>query len=345
MRNIGWPLLLAALTLVPDEAGGQVVVGPSGPGIIRGDKVVIVRKRPGVRPRIAVGILSASTPGVRVRDPFAFPPVVSRVRIITILPPPPPPVIVLVPLPSLSTMPRSPADDSDVPPVPGPEEGELVPDVPRVPEKPRTPPPEIERRKPRPMPREAPKEAPKKEEPRKEAPKPPPRKTPELPRPPGPADDPREEYERLLERGQEAFKDLEYGRAAQRFRQAIRLMEKESLPRFLLAQALLAQGKYHEAYDAIVEGLRRKPDWPGAKFRPIELYGDAVGEYPEHLAALREALRRHPNDPVLLFLTAYQLWFDGRKEEARPLLRRALPRAADRDAIDRFLRALPPVEL
>jgi Flp pilus assembly protein TadD len=77
----------------------------------------------------------------------------------------------------------------------------------------------------------------------------------------------------------------------------------------------------------------------------LELYGAAVGEYAEHLERLRQTLRKHPDDPVLLFLLGYQLWFDGRKEEARPLFRRALPRAADRAAIERFLRALPPVEL
>jgi ATP-binding cassette subfamily F protein 3 len=44
----------------------------------------------------------------------------------------------------------------------------------------------------------------------------------------------------------------------------------------------------------------------------------------------------------LLFLYAYQLWFDGRKEEAGPLFRRALERGADPDVIDRFLCAGPP---
>jgi Flp pilus assembly protein TadD len=168
---------------------------------------------------------------------------------------------------------------------------------------------------------------------------------PRLPRPPAPADDPREEAERLEELGRESFMDLEYGRAAQRFQQAVRLAPTRPMPRFLLAQALVAQGKYHEAHEAILEGLKLKPDWPTEKFRPVELYGPAVGEYPEHLAALEEARRRHPDDPVLLFLLAYQLWFDGRKEEARPLLRRALPRAKDRTAIERFLRALPPEDL
>jgi hypothetical protein len=43
----------------------------------------------------------------------------------------------------------------------------------------------------------------------------------------------------------------------------------------------------------------------------------------------------------LLFLSAYHLWFDGRKEEAGPLFRRAMRGAADPGVIERFLRALP----
>ena len=66
-----------------------------------------------------------------------------------------------------------------------------------------------------------------------------------------------------------------------------------------------------------------------------------MADYPEHLRTLEGVLARHPDDPVLLFLYAYQLWFDGRKDEARVLFLRARPRAADRGVIDRFLRALP----
>jgi predicted Zn-dependent protease len=168
---------------------------------------------------------------------------------------------------------------------------------------------------------------------------------PDFPRPAGPADDPGEEYARLLGRGEEAFGDLEYGRAAQRFRQAVRLRPAEARAHFLLAQALLAQGKYHAAHDAILAGLERDPAWPARPFRPLALYGDAVAEYPAQLAALRATRARHPDDPVLLFLWAYQLWFDGRKDEAVGVFRRALAAGAGREGVEKFLRTLPPEEL
>jgi thioredoxin-like negative regulator of GroEL len=163
-----------------------------------------------------------------------------------------------------------------------------------------------------------------------------------LPRPPAPEADPKAEYERLLEQGREAFRRLEYGRAAARFRQATRVAPDQPLAHFLLAQVQLALGKYHEASDAIHAGMALAPDWPRAPFRPLDLYGQHVADYPEHLARLEAALARHPDDPVLLFLHAYQLWFDGRRDEAGPAFRRALPGAADPEVIDRFLRALPP---
>ena len=81
-----------------------------------------------------------------------------------------------------------------------------------------------------------------------------------------------------------------------------------------------------------------KPTGREAAFRPIELYGANVADYAEHLDQLRDALRRHPKDPVLLFLLAYQLWFDGQKDEARLLFRQAAARAVDPTFIDLFLR-------
>ncbi len=85
-----------------------------------------------------------------------------------------------------------------------------------------------------------------------------------------------------------------------------------------------------------------QPDWPAVRFQPLELYGANVADYPDHLRRLEDTLRRFPDDPVLLFLYAYELWFDGRKDEARTLFLRARPGAADPGLIDRFLRALPP---
>jgi hypothetical protein len=141
--------------------------------------------------------------------------------------------------------------------------------------------------------------------------------------------------------GNEAFAAEEYGRAARHFRRAAELTPDDSQPFFLLAQAQFATGKYREAVASIHAGMRLREDWPKSGFRPADLYGPNVGDHAEHLRRLEEALARHPDDPVLLFLYAYELWFDGRQDEARPLFQKAAPLVADPWFIERFLKALP----
>jgi tetratricopeptide (TPR) repeat protein len=180
--------------------------------------------------------------------------------------------------------------------------------------------------------------------PRPEAPKPPPAKPPDVPRMPHPNPEPRGEYARLIELGKESFADTDYGLAAQRFRQASEVLPNEGQARFLLAHALLAFGKYQDAVDAINAGISLEPNWPASNFHPLDLYGQHVALYPEHLQRLEDAVGRNPNDAVVLFLYGYELWFDGRKDEARGLFQKALTAGADAIVIDRFFRALPPGE-
>jgi hypothetical protein len=194
-----------------------------------------------------------------------------------------------------------------------------------------------------PQPEPVPDKPPKKPEPPPVKPEPPP-KPPEPalpPMPPAPEKDPLAENDRLLKLGREAFAAREYGRAVQRFRQATRVAPQVAQAYFLLAQALLALGKYPEAVDAIDAGMFLKPDWPSERFQPLQLYGAHVAEYPDHIRRLEDTLAANPDDPVLLFLTAYQLWFDGRRDESRRLFQRALPGAANPGIIHRFLRAMP----
>jgi hypothetical protein len=259
--------------------------------------------------------------------PFYGPPI-NRVTIVNVLPPPPPPPIFVFQAPPQQPPAAPPEKERRLD---TPDRTDVFPPPPGK-EKDATDPEELKAR-----PKEPPKEQPKK------AP-PPSRKRdgePVIPRPPAPADDPVEEHARLVQAGRAAFLAQEYGRAAWRKRWAARLLPDDAEPSFLLAQALLAQGKYRDAYDAVRAGLLRRPDWPAARFRPLSLYGPNVRDYSALLRGTEKALSRHPDDPELLFLRGYVLWFDGRKEEARPLLRQALPRSADRDLIDRFLRALP----
>src|SRR5262249_18364123 len=113
----------------------------------------------------------------------------------------------------------------------------------------------------------------------------------------------------------------------------------------LLGQAHVALGNHRRAFDALLMGLTLDPTWPKQPFQPSLLYDDHVADYAEHLRVLEELQTMNPADPVLLFVTGYQLWFDGRRDEALPLLRRAAPVLPDPNLIDRFLQAIPTREV
>jgi tetratricopeptide (TPR) repeat protein len=246
-----------------------------------------------------------------------------------------PPAVVVVPRSRFRAL-----DDFDLEPEPGPLTRRRVPPPPPREPEPLPLPPERkpnEEKKPEKKPEKVPEPMPKPDDK--------PVKPPELRPPPMPRDDPAEEHDRLVNLGKEAFEAQEYGRARERFQAAIRLTPNQPQAYFLLAQTLIVLGKYHEAVATIHDGLALKPDWPTAPFRPLDLYGDNVVDYADHLARLEATLTQHPADSVLLFLYAYQLWFDGRKDEARPLFHRALARGADRGDVERFLKALPAEDL
>src|SRR5208337_1786923 len=182
-------------------------------------------------------------------------------------------------------------------------------------------------------------------EPKKpEPPKPEPKK-PELPPPPPqelppkPAPKPEVGGDRALAMGKLAFSQEEYARAEYRFKVVIEQDPKNARAYFLLAQCQFAQGKYREAVATIHAGLKLKPEWPVNAWRAKELYGANPALFTEHMDQLQQALARRPADPVLLFLYAYQLWFDGREAEARPLFRRAAPLVTEPRFIELFLQA------
>jgi hypothetical protein len=335
MKRTCWPVALLVVLLAGQELHAQFLFGLPVPGYQVGVGYVRVRKHSALAFGLARGYGGLYAPGY----PYASS--ITRIQVIT--PPPPPPVILQVaPLlpaelfnPPSVTLPsyddvmaaRPPAPE---PPLPGREAGVFRPIDPdnraraRQPFKPDQPPaPPPERGKP----------------PKKELPGPPPR----LPRPPGPNADPKQESLRLIDLGKDAFANQEYGRAAERFRQAIDADPNAALPHFLLAQAEVALGKYRVAYDSIQKGLILDPGWPARRFRPVELYGDNLADYDAHLNALEDVRVANPGDAVLLFLSGYELWFDGRKDEARVLFERAAPALPDRGVVERFLQALPGV--
>lgn len=154
--------------------------------------------------------------------------------------------------------------------------------------------------------------------------------------------DMRADMQRLLRKGNDAFAAGDYKQAVNLYQQALAAAPLEPMPYFHLAQAHLALGRFVEAGVAIERGMRLHADWPQAPFQVRALYRDHPGDYDRHLGALAEEVGRNMNDEALLFLLAYQLWFDGRRDEAVVLFRRAAALAHDTTLIDRFLKAAQP---
>ncbi len=202
----------------------------------------------------------------------------------------------------------------------------------------RAPAPRVNPPRPEPQPKAPQKQPPP---PPRPAPPPVPQPPPMPPQPPAPAKDPADENARQVNLGLQAFKASAYGKSAQHFRLAIQVAPRLPQAHFLLAQALLALGKYPEAVAAIQAGMALQPNWPNVRFHPLELYGDNRADYTEHLRRLDQIVQANGRDPLLLFLYAYQLWFADRRNEAKVWFEKALPGSPHADLIRRFLQALP----
>lgn len=185
---------------------------------------------------------------------------------------------------------------------------------------------------PQPMVPERPPAAPREAPPA--GPKPPPAQEPPIP-----MDDvdQRGEMYRFLRAGNRAFANGKYDEAMKAYVRAQVAAPMEAHPAFHAGQAHLALGNYHKAFSEIQRGLRWQPHWPDAEFKPRAFYGTKATTYAKHLARLAEAVERNPNDDSLLFLLGYQLWFDGKREDAEVLFRRAATLTLDRTHVDRFL--------
>jgi hypothetical protein len=141
------------------------------------------------------------------------------------------------------------------------------------------------------------------------------------------------------EAGKRAFAKRAYGLAAQHFQLAAVAAPRAFLPHFMLAQAQLALGKYRDAVRAIHAGMDLKKDWPTAKFAARELYRENDIDFLGHVKRLEDLLEKRPDDPDLLFLLGYELWFDGQRAKARTLFEKAKKNGADPAYIDPFLKA------
>jgi Flp pilus assembly protein TadD len=163
----------------------------------------------------------------------------------------------------------------------------------------------------------------------------------DVPRPASAESDPKEECKRLLELGKAALVEQQAGRAVERFRQAIEQNAKDASAHFLLAQGLWTLGKFHQAADEIREGLRLQPDWPKTDWPIRQFHGTHDGDLNEAFETLHKALIQKPDDKDLLFLKAYILWFDGRRDDAVFTFVQARDAGADKAFVDLFSKAHP----
>ena len=146
----------------------------------------------------------------------------------------------------------------------------------------------------------------------------PPPPVPPPPPPPAPKQPkkltPREKAMSQILLGKAALVNQQYGLATQRFRLATLEDPKFALSYFYLAQGQLALNQYDDAAKTIYEGLDMDPNWPKSKFRPRkELYKGIEPEFDKQLDRLGKVAKANPKSENILFLEAYQLWFDGQQ--------------------------------
>lgn len=128
--------------------------------------------------------------------------------------------------------------------------------------------------------------------------------------------------------GTRLFNAGTYHRAVDQFRLAIKQVEDDPTTHFYLAQSLFAVGKYHEAAQAIKDGLRLNPEWLEVEFDVRTLYGNRA-ELLAQLGALGKELNANTLDRNLLFLMGFELFIAGERERARTILEQVVRLEAD----------------
>jgi hypothetical protein len=335
MKGSGWMCALAVVLSGAAEAQAQLFFPGAGLGYVYGGRLGFGFHR---RHLAFGGFAGYAGYGVNPYGVGLYGPLplgVTRVTIIT------PPAVVVAPPRRLL---RAADDDDDLS---GVDLDVVCPDgtprakpVPPAPAKPAPPPPapnlpgvdvSVPKKPVRPG------DVPPPPPPKKEMSQPPPQ--PEPPALPPPKQNPIEECARLMDIGVTAFQMHLYGVAAQRFRQARAANPKEARAYFLSSEADLALGKYRQAVQAIHQGMRLHADWPNQKMQPRkDLYKDHP-DFAEHLKRLEDTVAKQPEDADFLFLLAHALWFDGQRDRALMLFRRAKQLAADPTFLDKFLQA------
>src|SRR5579872_747659 len=140
------------------------------------------------------------------------------------------------------------------------------------------------------------------------------------------------------EEGAAAFKAADYPKAVYDWRHASVDAPHDPLTMMLLAQGLLAIGKFDEAAGATQAAMRLLPsdEWNVVVRSYQALYGNAR-DYTEQLRALERAIREKPAKPGLRFLAGFHYGYLGYPQQAINQLDATL-KLAPRDELARQLR-------
>ncbi len=155
---------------------------------------------------------------------------------------------------------------------------------------------------------------------------------------------------RLVALGRQCLARSEFHDAATAFSQAATALHElegqplERLPvpcRFAplaLGDALFGERRFNEAAAAVEDGLISLPQWPTTAIDIRESFGNHA-LYELLLDDLRAAVAAHPDDAELQFLLGYQLYFTGRRDEAKSYFQTALKLNPNHSAAKTFLNA------
>jgi tetratricopeptide (TPR) repeat protein len=126
--------------------------------------------------------------------------------------------------------------------------------------------------------------------------------------------------------GLEAFKNRDFNTALERINVVIQETPQDSVAHEFRSMTLFALGRYDEAAEAIYAVLAVSPGWDWETV--VGLY-PSVDVYTQHLRALEQYTREHPDSSPARFLLAYQYMTCGHEESAVRQLKRVLELTPD----------------
>ena len=143
-----------------------------------------------------------------------------------------------------------------------------------------------------------------------------------------------------ISRGDRAFHGGKYEAAKEQFCEAVRHYPEQPIPRLAKGHTLFALRDYRAAARSLREGIHLQPAWSRSGINLRFFFRDPR-EFDANLDDLAARLTAQPEDPELLFLSAYALHFSGRAVEAQRLFRHLLTLAPGHEAAASFVPSNP----